>query len=210
MKQPRTVVPHDKAFFSSDWHLSHANVIKYDKRPFKDTYQMNTAIIANFSHLKEDDHLFFLGDLCFDKDPVKAFELIKNLKCKLYWIIGNHDTHLLKCKELCDLFEWILPQAEIYVVEPAGEGQKAEKQKVVLNHYSMEVWNKSHRGSYHLFGHSHGSLPDNPNRLSFDVGCNVWDYKPVSYAKVKKVMATKTWVPIDHHTADTGEGTLNE
>ena len=198
MKQPRTTVKAEHAYFSSDWHLGHGNVIKYDGRPFSNIEEMDTTIIANFSHLTKDDHLFFLGDLSFYKNPKKALELIKDLQCKLYWVIGNHDTHLLKDKELCERFEWILPMAEIYVEEETGP-----KQKIVLCHYAMRVWNKSHHRAYHLYGHSHHSLKDDENSLSFDVGCNGWNYKPVSYNVVKAIMSTKTFIPIDHHDENT-------
>jgi len=63
----------------------------------------------------------------------------------------------------------------------------------------MNVWDKCHHGSWHLFGHSHGSLPDNPNSLSFDVGCNIWGYEPLEFERVKEIMSHKTFKPIDHH-----------
>ena len=73
------------------------------------------------------------------------------------------------------------------------------KRKIVLLHYAMRVWNRSHHGSWHLYGHSHGSLPDDPNSLSFDVGVDCWGYAPISYQEVKSVMSGKTFAPIDHH-----------
>ena len=63
----------------------------------------------------------------------------------------------------------------------------------------MNIWDKCHHGSWHLFGHSHGSLKDNPNSLSFDVGCKIWDYKPLEFEEVKRLMSLKTFKPIDHH-----------
>ena len=49
--------------------------------------------------------------------------------------------------------------------------------------------------------HSHGSLADDPNSLSFDVGVDCHDFKPVSLDRVSEVMASKTFKPIDHHGA---------
>ena len=37
-------------------------------------------------------------------------------------------------------------------------------------HYSCEVWSESHRGSWLLYAHSHGSLPDNLNAKKIDIG----------------------------------------
>ena len=34
-------------FFTSDWHMGHANSIKFDNRPFKDLDDMHKSIIRN-------------------------------------------------------------------------------------------------------------------------------------------------------------------
>ena len=65
----------------------------------------------------------------------------------------------------------------------------------ILLHYAMKIWRSSFRGTWHLYGHSHGSLPDDPNSLSFDVGVDCHDYYPISYKEVKAIMAKKTWTP---------------
>ena len=89
---------------------------------------------------------------------------------------------------------------------------KYGKVKIVLMHYAMRVWNKSHWGMWHLYGHSHGSLPEDPKSMSFDVGVdaiakryavdgiiNPDDYRPISYEEVKAIMEKKTFTSIDHH-----------
>ena len=72
-------------------------------------------------------------------------------------------------------------------------------QRIVLSHYAMRIWDRSHFGTWHLFGHSHGSMPDDPTSRSLDVGVDVWNYRPVSYEQIKARMATKTWQPVDGH-----------
>jgi calcineurin-like phosphoesterase family protein len=67
----------------------------------------------------------------------------------------------------------------------------------------MKIWRNSHRGSWHLYGHSHGGLHESPNSLSFDVGVDARDYRPISFDEVSKLMAKKTFKPIDHHGAKT-------
>ena len=57
----------------------------------------------------------------------------------------------------------------------------------------------SHVGAWHLYGHSHGLLPDDPNALSLDVGVDCWGFRPVSFAQIQACMATKTWKPVDGH-----------
>ena len=73
------------------------------------------------------------------------------------------------------------------------------KRRIVLCHYAFRVWNKSHRGAWHLYGHSHGSLPDDPNSLSFDAGVDCHEFTPISYERVKEIMAEKRFLPVDHH-----------
>ena len=55
----------------------------------------------------------------------------------------------------------------------------------------MRVWNKSGHGRWQLFGHSHGNLPDDPKSLSIDVGVDCHGYHPISFEKVRSLMAKK-------------------
>ena len=52
----------------------------------------------------------------------------------------------------------------------------------------MRVWDRSHYGSWHLFGHSHGALPG--YGLSLDVGVDCTGFKPISLEQVAEKMAT--------------------
>lgn len=58
---------------------------------------------------------------------------------------------------------------------------------VVLFHYACRVWNASHHGSFHLWGHSHGGLSHQGRSL--DVGVDSWDYRPVTILQVKDRLA---------------------
>lgn len=175
-------------YFTSDYHLGHANVIRFDGRPFKDVWEMDEAIIENHnSVVNEDDDFYFLGDFCFNN---RASEYMSRLNGNKFFVKGNHDR-----RDMIKLYQkygtYLGELAEVVV---AG-------QKIILCHYSMRVWNKSHHGAWHLYGHSHHSLPDDPHSLSFDVGINGkgYDYKPLSFAQVGKIMAKKDWKPKDHH-----------
>jgi calcineurin-like phosphoesterase family protein len=58
----------------------------------------------------------------------------------------------------------------------------ATPQVIVLCHYSMQVWDRSNQGSWHLFGHSHGTLKG--IGLSFDVGVDCTEFTPLSLEEV--------------------------
>ena len=54
-------------------------------------------------------------------------------------------------------------------------------------HYPMRSWPRAFRGSLHLYGHVHGTLPGTTQ--SGDVGVDVWGYRPVSLEQVIDAMA---------------------
>ncbi len=54
---------------------------------------------------------------------------------------------------------------------------KVGKQGIVLCHYAMRVWPHHPGGTWQLYGHSHGNLPDDPLSLSMDV-----EWTPMSFS----------------------------
>jgi calcineurin-like phosphoesterase family protein len=194
-------------FFSSDLHLGHRNIIKYCKRPFLfdaslgyvdgnlDVRAMNTALINNWNRVvKPTDTAYIIGDVSFFKDIRDTHRALDALNGTKHLIRGNHDKSmapetLAKFASVQDYLEINVPDKTI----PRG------RQMIVLSHYAFRVWDKSHYGSWNLYGHSHGSLPDDPNALAIDVGVDCHDYTPISYEQVKAIMATKKWKPADYH-----------
>lgn len=184
-------------WFTSDLHFSHANVIKYSNRPFKDVKEMNEAMILKWNTVvKPGDRVYVLGDASFDSEE-NTLKILKRLMGQKYLIYGNHDKKVIrKSKILQDQFVWCRDLETIKISDKtAYEG----KQRIVLCHYAMRVWEKSHFGAWQLYGHSHGNLKDDPNALQLDVGVDNWGYTPVSYETIKKEMKRKTFVPVDHH-----------
>ena len=78
-------------------------------------------------------------------------------------------------------------------------GLKVGEQKIYLCHYAFRTWNQMHYGSWHLHGHSHGTLEDLETSKSFDVGVDCWNFAPISFEEVAAKMATKRFEPVDHH-----------
>ncbi len=88
----RLKLEHQNIWFTSDCHFSHANVIKYDKRPFTSAQEMDETLIANWNaKVKANDIVFYLGDLSFDRDFGRTQAIAKQLKGKIHFILGNHD-----------------------------------------------------------------------------------------------------------------------
>ena len=175
-------------WFTADTHFGHANIIRYTGRPFSSADEMDEALIHRWNdRVKPGDHVYHLGDvgLCSTE---RLAGILDRLKGQIHWIQGNHDK---TAWALQDRFASVSPLKEIKVQDPSQPGKK---RLVVLCHYALRVWNKSHHGSWHLYGHSHGELPELPDRLCLDVGVDCWDFAPVSLERVAERMATKRWV----------------
>ena len=69
---------------------------------------------------------------------------------------------------------------------------------LVLCHYAMRVWSRSHYGALQLYGHSHGNLPGDSQ--SCDVGVDCWYFEPVSLEviRLRLIDFPKRYEP-DHH-----------
>jgi calcineurin-like phosphoesterase family protein len=197
-------------FFTSDFHIGHANVIKFDGRPFSDLNEMHERLIQNWnSVVSDDDIVFYLGDLSHRCHPETVKWFVNQLKGKIHFIMGNHDRY----RDISRLnrFERIygddttLGGATINVKDSdVNRGY----QSIVMCHYSVLSWNKAHYGAWQIHGHSHQSLTKNPEmewfykRKVIDAGCNGWDYTPISYTQLKDVMKTRIIKPVDHHEGD--------
>ncbi len=152
-------------WITSDTHYSHKNIAgssvsswKSGYRNFGSVQEMNDTIVENINkYVKEDDILYHLGDWSFG--GAHNILLFRNsIVCRnIHLILGNHDTHI-KDQEIkyfggsfnpMTLFSSV--QDVLYV--------PIHRNKLFLSHYAHRVWPDSHKGSIHLYGHSHNTLP---------------------------------------------------
>lgn len=191
-------------FFISDLHVGHANVIKFDGRPFKSTDEMHVQLIKRWnSVVGTDSAVYFLGDLSFAGSSLTKW-FVSQLNGRIWAITGNHD----KIKDLrsLDRFEDVHEYGtEIGVYDEDSLVSRGSQgyQKIVMCHYPILSWNKAHYGAWHLHGHCHGGLmkgmPDYYKRKVMDVGCNMIDYTPISYGQVKAIMDKRVISKVDNH-----------
>lgn len=169
-------------WFSADLHFSHNNIIRYCNRPFSSVEEMNEKLIENWnSVVKPTDTAYILGDFSFShnvKEIAKHWAALNGNKKLIY---GNHDGSIIK-------YQWDFDPSEL-----SGHYKEItiEKQKIILCHYAMRVWNGSGYGSWMLYGHSHGTLEEDLNALSFDVGVDCHNYFPISFEQVRARMLEK-------------------
>jgi len=177
-----------KIFFTSDHHFGHANIIKFCNRPFKDVQEMDEVMIQRWNEkVKPNDTVYHLGDFGLtSKENLAA--ILEQLNGKVHLIVGNHEGAALQNRKR---FEWI---KEYYELKVKDVDCSNGVQRIILFHYAMRTWRGFGRGNWHLYGHSHGNLPDLEDSLSFDIGVDVHDFYPLSYEEVKAIMKTKNWV----------------
>lgn len=175
----------NRIWFTSDHHFGHHNIIANAKRPFISVEEMDEIMIQRWNEkVGQKDSVYYLGDLALNK-PERLREILKRLNGSIYLIKGNHEASALACK---NRFEWI---KDYYELKVADETTISGKQKIVLFHYAIRQWNGKHDGSFHLYGHSHGTLKDDLNSLSFDIGVDNHDFYPLEYNEVKALMTDK-------------------
>lgn len=166
-------------FYISDLHLGHANVLRFDNRPFRTLDAMHTAMVERWNAVvSPEDEVYILGDFAWKAAIGDA--ILQQLCGRKYLILGNHDkpTRLMQ-----DVFGWIQETAVI-----SDEGTQ-----VVLCHYPIANWKHMYHGAVHLYGHVHNS-PDSVlfaqyletlraseiPALAYNVGCMMpyMDYTP--------------------------------
>lgn len=197
----------DKLYFTSDLHFGHEGIIKVCNRPFKDTDEMDKAIIDNWnSIIKDDDTVISLGDFSWRLGDNNIRYYINALKGNKIFIKGNHDKNEKIFPILYDGFINI----KVKDNNPTDSVEKGY-QHITLCHYPMLSWYQSHRGAWQLFGHWH-TLPIIEPQLSrvkegeseyireefilmdrirptqYDVGVDLHNFIPVSYNQIKNII----------------------
>lgn len=137
-----------KIFYIADYHFGHANVIKFDKRPFDSIDEMDRKMIENWNAVvSQDDTVYILGDFCWDTED-RWIEILNQLNGKKMLIRGNHDLKIMS-QQLRNKFQDIKDYKEV----------KDNGKRVLLSHYPMPFY----RGAYnsdivHLYGHIHVTI----------------------------------------------------
>ena len=135
-------------YFISDLHFGHANVIRYDNRPFVNIEHNDSVLIKNWnSRVTDEDEVYILGDFSW-YNATKTLEIFSKLKGKKFLIRGNHDGKLLKNSKVRSLFEEIVDYKEIKLTKDFG---------LVLSHYPIPCFNHHIQGWVHLYGHVHNA-----------------------------------------------------
>lgn len=183
-------------FFTSDFHLFHQNVLKFDKRPFEDVHEMHKVIEERWNEVVgPDDYVIYLGDLSFARREDKAYVegMMHSLNGEIHFVMGNHDKweDIKKLTMFKSQQDYLEVRITHYATKGVGSEMLVKTETLFCCfHYPIFSHNKSLHGTYHVHGHCHGSLHHGEdvsfynNRRAIDAGCMLHDYKPISYLEV--------------------------
>lgn len=186
-------------------------------RDFETVEDMNKAIVKSINDtVARQDELYLLGDLAFG-NIYTLVEFITQIKCEnIHVILGNHDqsirdnrsfvlhNDLMKSETLKIAKEFlgvnILPGEfatfkiqNLFKSVSIRKQIKYEGQTFVLDHYPLEAWNGSVRGTVMLHGHVHQALNNsvlNTEYRRFDMDWGYWR-KPIEIKELFKMAAKR-------------------
>jgi len=163
-------------YFTSDHHFGHENIIKLCNRPFANHHEMDRHMIDKWNEVvTADDTVYHLGDFGYKASASYLKGIIEQLNGTIIFIRGNHDKKTMKAFNLIDKFIEVYDMLEVTV----------DGQHIYLCHYPTIEWPGFYRGSWHLFGHVHGNIPQerlHPNQV--DVGVDSWNFTPASFFEI--------------------------
>jgi calcineurin-like phosphoesterase family protein len=193
---------------------------------------MTDKMVENINKtVGQDDILHYLGDWSFGGIE-SIWNLRKRIICKnIHFIYGNHDHHIENNAILPNVHR-AEPYSSTFVDGKGIHTRDSEypdyveaqslfksvnyykelslnKQRIVLSHFAFRVWNKSHHGAWHLYGHSHNTLDNingraNPYGKSMDVGIDAHpEFRPFHLEEIRKIMEKRSVLFVDHHSKQT-------
>ena len=157
-------------YFTGDTHFGDMRVLRFDHRPFSSLDAHTEEVVRRWNEtVGPDDDVWHLGDFALGPSPAEVAGLLGRLNGRKHLLIGNNDdAGTLAAPGWASIGHY----AELTV----------DGRLLVLCHYPFRTWNDIGKGAINLHGHSHGRLT--PATRQYDVGVDVWDFRPVSLATI--------------------------
>lgn len=192
-------------FFTSDEHYGHAprhdtgvgGVLKLCRRPFGSLEEMKETIVERHNKKVPNNRgqlTVHVGDWFWHTLTLDdAMDILNRLHGRHAFQFGNHDELIVKHRH------FFSTQLDFIIGENKAGGAKIykfNKRMLTVDHFARRVWEGSHRGHGHVYGHSHSGLPGLGR--SMDIGVDGNNFEPWS---IDEVMARLETLP-QHHTID--------
>ncbi|MGY2052889.1 metallophosphoesterase [Methylobacterium sp. JK268] len=172
-------------YFTADTHFGDVRILRQRGR-YPTIEAHDEALIANWNAVvAPGDEVWHLGDFAAGASRTRCREIFARLNGIKRLVRGNHDTNRVLT------LPWADPPVESdRLNRPDGAGAEC---RLFLAHYAHRAWPGLWRGTRHLYGHTHGTLPDTTR--SCDVGVDAWDDRPVGIDAVLSRQGAATLVP---------------
>jgi calcineurin-like phosphoesterase family protein len=151
---------------------------------------MDAMLIERWNEVvAPDDEVYHLGDFTLG-GQVPFMSFVSRLNGQINFVPGGHDYRWTpyanrgEAKSKSGRSVFVLPALYTLEVSVIDDWPTV----LVLCHYSLRVWDRSHYGSYHLYGHSHGKLAGIGR--SMDVGVDTNNFYPWSIDQIKNKLAS--------------------
>lgn len=208
---------HMNVWLTSDTHYGHTNIVSgvssWDDtsqcRKFKTVAEMNDTIVKTFhKHVKHGDIVIHHGDWSFGGSH-NIQEFFKKLpSVHFLLVLGNHDHNITKLpsSDMRDMFDLgVIRSGHVRIQDMSLIKQPVD---LFVSHYKHFVWEGSHKGYVHTYGHSHATAEHHVIGKSMDVGIDnafrlTGEYRPFNLNEVLELMSKRDIHYVDHHTKDT-------
>jgi len=154
-------------FFTADEHYGHKNIIRFCSRPFATVDEMDAELTRRHNEVVGPNAIVIHAGVFTLANKAKANRYIGQLAGEHIFVRGSHDRWMTD------------PKFDIW-------HETIEEQFVVVCHYVMRTWPRSHHNSWQLYGHSHGRLE--PVGKQWDIGVDNNDFTPVSFPQIRRIM----------------------
>ena len=193
-------------FYTSDLHFGHQRIIDLSYRPFATLDEMHATLVERWnSVVGDDDEVWVLGDLMLGPPGDLPERCLSQLRGTKVLVPGNHDQcwlgngHPRTRSSRKHLYQ-VLAGGGFNRVEDHPMPHLIAGEEVGLCHFPYDgdhtadvrypEWRPEDNGGWLLHGHVHDLWRQNGRQIN--VGCDVWDYTPVSDARIAGIILAGT------------------
>jgi calcineurin-like phosphoesterase family protein len=116
--------------------------------------------------------------------PDRAAEILKSLNGHHIMIEGDHDRNYRQMQRK--------KNGLLFDLRPPVFSVSIDKQHVVICHWCMRTWPRSHYNSWHVHAHHHGhELPKGHFGKTYEISVDNNNLYPVSFPELQKIMSNR-------------------
>lgn len=128
-----------KVYVTADLHLGHKNIYKYRDR-FSSMQEHDEYMFSKIMELRKQDVLIVLGDFLFDCPHYEQYiERLREKKCRIKLIMGNHDSKLLYNSDVVEVQLPLYQKKNIWMSHcPIHPGEMRDRLGNLHGHLHLE------------------------------------------------------------------------